>query len=145
MWCGPQVHPLTDEWPSASIPDQTVLSRTHTFHTHLCATGGMPEEPLLSPAQASVSALSPGGHEGSFSLMSLFVLFQSAASSDGGEYNYHYYHFTRVTFNIEVCCGAQTWVTPLLSASVTRCNQSLVFWGLNLLLVSTDFPFLSSL
>lgn len=35
-----------------------------------------------------------------------------------------YYCFTRVTFNIEVCCRAQTWLTPSLSASVTRCNQS---------------------
>lgn len=45
----------------------------------------MPGETLL-PAQSSVSRLGPGGHEGSLSLMSLFVLFQSAASSDGGKY-----------------------------------------------------------
>lgn len=31
-----------------------------------------------------------------------------------------------VTFNIEVCWGAQTWLMPSLSASVTRCNQSLL-------------------
>lgn len=46
----------------------------------------MPEETVLS-APSSVSGLNTGGHEGSLSLMSLFVLFQSAASSDGGEYN----------------------------------------------------------
>lgn len=57
----------------------------------------MPEEPLLS-AQASVSALSPGGHEGSLSLMSLFVLFQSAASSDGGEYNLALLPFHKCNF-----------------------------------------------
>lgn len=59
----------------------------HTYHkdTHLRVTGGMPEETLLS-APSSVSCLNTGGHEGSLSLMSLFVLFQSAASSDGGEY-----------------------------------------------------------
>lgn len=68
-------------------------THTHTLtykpqrHTHLRVTGGMPEETLLS-AQPPVSCLSTGGHEGSFSLMSLFVLFQSAASSDGGEYHY---------------------------------------------------------
>ena len=40
-----------------------------------------------SLVQAPVPCVKAGGHEGSFSLMSLFVLFQSAASSDGGEYN----------------------------------------------------------
>uniref|UniRef100_A0A3B4B0B0 Regulator of G protein signaling 12a n=1 Tax=Periophthalmus magnuspinnatus TaxID=409849 RepID=A0A3B4B0B0_9GOBI len=39
----------------------------------------MPEETLLR----SQSLLNGGGHEGTFSLMSLFVFFQSAASSDG--------------------------------------------------------------
>ncbi|MED6271349.1 hypothetical protein CHARACLAT_019320 [Characodon lateralis] len=42
----------------------------------------MPEE-TSPPDQASVSSLSTAGHEGSLSFTSLFVLFQSAASSDG--------------------------------------------------------------
>uniref|UniRef100_A0A3Q0RYZ5 Regulator of G protein signaling 12a n=1 Tax=Amphilophus citrinellus TaxID=61819 RepID=A0A3Q0RYZ5_AMPCI len=42
----------------------------------------MPEGTVL-PALDSASCLCIGGHEGSFSLMSLYVLFQSAASSDG--------------------------------------------------------------
>lgn len=67
------------------LPSST---HSHTNHkdTHLRATGGMPGDTLLS-AHSSVPCLSTGGHEGSLSLMSLFVLFQSAASSDGGEYN----------------------------------------------------------
>lgn len=67
-------------------PDQTVLSRTHTFLTHLRGGGGMPEESLLSVQASGSLDLSSGGHESSPSLMSLFVFFQSAASSDGGEY-----------------------------------------------------------
>uniref|UniRef100_A0A3B4FAT7 Regulator of G protein signaling 12a n=1 Tax=Pundamilia nyererei TaxID=303518 RepID=A0A3B4FAT7_9CICH len=42
----------------------------------------MPEWTVL-PAQHSASCVCAGGHEGNFSLMSLFVLLQSAASSDG--------------------------------------------------------------
>uniref|UniRef100_A0A3B5PQJ1 Regulator of G-protein signaling 12-like n=1 Tax=Xiphophorus maculatus TaxID=8083 RepID=A0A3B5PQJ1_XIPMA len=42
----------------------------------------MPEETLPAD-QTSVSSLCTVGHEGSLSFMSLFVLFQSAASSDG--------------------------------------------------------------
>lgn len=70
------------------FPQQQTHMLSHTNHidTHLRATAGMPEETLLS-APSSVSCLSAGGHEGSLSLMSLFVLFQSAASSDGGEYH----------------------------------------------------------
>lgn len=46
----------------------------------------MPEETALSSAS---------GHEGSLSLMPLFVLFQSAASSDGGEYIFFNYALKR--------------------------------------------------
>lgn len=86
MGFGPQVRPLTNEWLSLSTPDQTVLSRTHTFHTHLTGEASVGCLNALLSVQASVSGLSTGGHEGSLSLMSLFVFFQSAASSDGGEY-----------------------------------------------------------
>lgn len=73
---------------SNPFPVARLHAFSHTNHKdpHLRAAGGMPEETLLS-AQPSVSCVSAGGHEGSFSLMSLFVLFQSAASSDGGEYH----------------------------------------------------------
>lgn len=58
--------------------------QTHTHKpTLLRGFGGMPGDTLSAPAP--VSPVKAGGHEGSLSLMSLFVFFQSAASSDGGE------------------------------------------------------------
>lgn len=76
--------PRSNPFFPSSTDTHTFTIQTTETHTHLRATAGMPEETLLS---ASVSCLGAGGHEGSLSLMSLFVLFQSAASSDGGEYH----------------------------------------------------------
>lgn len=45
---------------------------------------------LEESQQPSSSSLLPG-HQGSFSLMSLFLFFQSAASSDAGEYTWLYF------------------------------------------------------
>lgn len=63
------------------LGQSSIPSPLSVEHTQLGAnTDEMPEE-----AQRSSSSSVPG-HEGSLSLMSLFVFFQSAASSDGGEY-----------------------------------------------------------
>lgn len=71
-----------------------------------------------------VSFLNAGGHEGSFSLMSLFVFFQSAASSDGGEYKSFFLSFKTLKKNQEND-KKQTFVSCFLKFSVKKKQKKL--------------------
>lgn len=83
----PKVHPRANELGGGRC---RLTSRKQTRETHTSKQLVVMPEETSPPDQARVSFLSTAGHEGSLSFMSLFVLFQSAASSDGGEYIFFY-------------------------------------------------------
>lgn len=77
----------------------------------------MPEWTVL-PAQHSASRVCAGGHEGNFSLMSLFVLFQSAASSDGGKCNSFFFNESVERNSICVLMNIYNLKTEVFSAFI---------------------------
>lgn len=74
---------------AGNVPSLLSTSLSHTY-THTHSQPAVNAEEMLEESKQTLSSFTSSlpGHQGSFSLMSLFVFLQSAGSSDAGKYTW---------------------------------------------------------